>query len=571
MPDTPDNPLSRLTHQTWFGPALLAGLFVVLLGGLLWLMRDQAMDSQRADLDHNGRAAQDAVRRRLLANQHYLNLLAQDMARDALTEKLFERRVSSYLLDHPELVSIAFVNPDGQVIWAAPRDVPGQDDLVGLRVTAPEPLEALHGARLTGQAVYSAPFDTVRGDTAFELHVPVYRGDTFVGTVAGACSLERLLRHAITRETFAKHRVSVVDGAGDAVVTFTLADPVDDRLSMTAELSPPGDGLALRLDRYGGGFWGWGVTLLTVLCVSLVSGMAWGMWALNRHIARRAEAETELRKARDELEDRVRERTVDLETEMHERQSAEQRLRQHQEQLTHVARVSTMGEMAAGLAHELHQPLGAITSFAEGGLMMIEGGLKDANELAEPLNEVSEQARRAGRILHRLREFVSEQPQEKSVASIGELTDEVGQLIDADARHSQIDLDIDLPGSLPPVLVDRIQVQQVLLNLMRNAIEAMQDTPADARRLSVSAKPNGGETVEVTVADTGPGCPPDEMGRVFDAFYTTKPTGMGMGLSISRTIVESHGGRLWVDSKNGQDGFTVHFTLPTAEARADHE
>jgi len=589
-PNPPTPTLARLTHRAWFGPALLAGLFIIVLGGLLMLMQRRALDSQRSDLVDNARAAQDAIGRRLRANEHYLDLLAQDMARDALTEPLFERRVNSYLLDHPELVSIAFIDTESTIQWAAPRLNDEGDSLIGLRVTDPAPLRAARLAADARKPVYTEPFVTIRGDTAFEITVPIYRQDSLVGTLTGTCSCERLLRHALTRETFAKHRVSLVNETGDAVVSLPTVDRVDDRLAHTVALTPPGHGVALRLVRYGAGFWGWSVTLLVVLCVGLVLGMAWGMWSLNRHIARRAEAERALVAARDELETRVRERTADLEAEMAERQDAEERLRQHQEQLTHVARVSTMGEMAAGLAHELHQPLGAITSFAEGGLMMIEQGEQDTRALIEPLKEVSDQAQRAGRILHRLRDFVRDQAMTRTVAPLNELADEVAQLMDIEVRENQVDLRFDFASSnghdtVPPVLVDRIQIQQVLLNLMRNAIEAMRDTPPEDRRLNVDAHCNGEQMLEVTVADSGPGCPPQHARQIFDAFYTTKKSGMGMGLSISRTIVESHGGRLWVNtatesttpdiadgsSASSNAGFKVHFTIPLADTRDEHD
>jgi two-component system sensor kinase FixL len=180
------------------------------------------------------------------------------------------------------------------------------------------------------------------------------------------------------------------------------------------------------------------------------------------------------------------------------------------------------------------------------------------------MEEVSDQARRAGRIIQRLRAFVSKSQPQKSAARIRRLTTEVVDLLAMDIRQNQIDFHLEVPEDLPPVPADRIQVQQVLLNLMRNAIEAMARPGAADRRLTVRASPPANGMVEVAVSDSGPGCPPEALATMFDAFFTTKDSGLGMGLSISKTIVEAHGGRLWATT-NPQGGLTFRFTLPTAD------
>jgi two-component system sensor histidine kinase TtrS len=318
-----------------------------------------------------------------------------------------------------------------------------------------------------------------------------------------------------------------------------------------------------------------GMTLMVLLCVALVVGTAVGMWLLNLHIARRARAEEALRHARDELADRVRERTADLEqanwrlqAEIAERQHAQEQARQRQEQLAHVGRISTLGEMAAGLAHELNQPLGAIASFTEGCTRLIEAGEADLDELHEMLEETSQQAKRAGRIIHRLRAFFAKEPPQRAPAEVRQLTMEVVDLLAMDLRQEQIEFNLEVPPDLPPVLADRIQMQQVLLNLMRNAVEGMAQVPADGRRLSVCARAGTGGMVEILVSDTGPGCDPDTLAKMFDAFYTTKASGIGMGLSISRSIIEAHGGKLWA-AHNDDGGLTFRFALPAAEGE-DH-
>jgi C4-dicarboxylate-specific signal transduction histidine kinase len=419
---------------------------------------------------------------------------------------------------------------------------------------------------------YTAPHVGLLGEPAFDVNVPVFRGEEFLGTLVGVYSCRRLVRQMLHREILQNHRVSLVDDRGNAVVSLPAVERIDERLIDTVDLDPPGRGLRLRLARYGTGLWGMGIGLLTLLCVALVIGMAWGMWSLNRNIARRARAEESLRQARNELAERVRERTADLERanvqlqqEMADRRLAEEQARQRQDELAHVARVSTMGEMAAGLAHEINQPLGAIASFAEGGLRLIEAGSPDLERIGHAIGEVADQAKRAGRIIGRLRAFVAKGQPQRSDCNLRELTEEVADLIAMDIRQERIRFRLDMPPPLPAVSVDRVQIQQVLLNLMRNAVEAIAGVETGDRELVVRASgptPSEG-MVTVSVSDRGPLCLPTDLAKIFDAFYTTKTSGIGMGLSISRSIVSAHGGRTWATPNPG-GGLTVWFTVPPA-------
>lgn len=562
-------PLAWFVRVAWLGPAALAALFIAVLGGLLWLMQDHALQKDRSDLVGSVRTARESIAQRLAASRDYLTILAEDLARDPANAAACRQRLRQYMADHPELVNVVFVDREATTRWTVPDDVAGKT--VGLPLACPRSQSGHESARRTRRPVYSATHISLQGEPVFDLNVPIVREGDFGGTFVGVYSYDRVLRHMLQREILQEHQVSLVNGDGRVIVGLPTVSDVDERLIETAPLDPPGHHVSLRLARYGAGFWGLGLTLLALLCVGLVIGMAWGMWSLNRHIARRAGAEASLRQARDELAQRVRERTADLEDanaklqqEMAERERAEERARQHQEQLAHVARVSTMGEMAAGLAHELNQPLGAIATFAEGAVRLIEAGTPDLDDLHGAMDEMSEQAKRAGRIIQRLRQFVSKSVPQKLAGDIRRLTTEVVDLLAMDIRQNQVELRLEVPQRLPAVLVDRIQIQQVLLNLMRNAIEAMGKTDAAARRLRVRAAPPANGMIEVAVSDTGPACPPEVLPKIFDAFYTTKDSGIGMGLSISRSIVEAHGGRLWT-TRNADRGLTFRFTLPIAK------
>jgi C4-dicarboxylate-specific signal transduction histidine kinase len=237
-------------------------------------------------------------------------------------------------------------------------------------------------------------------------------------------------------------------------------------------------------------------------------------------------------------------------------------VQQHQAELAHVTRLSTVGEMVVELTHELNQPLGAISSYAQACRRLLSfDSPEDREELLASLLRVGEQADRAAEIVRRLRRFIAKaKPMQASVNTNAMIRD-VSELINIDARMAQVEVQFDLTEPIPPVVADRIQIEQVVVNLMRNAFEAMRQCPVELRRLILRTAQEGQDAIRVDVCDNGPGIPAAEVDRVFDRFYTTKPDGMGMGLPISRSIIANHGGRLWF-TPNSDQGCTFHFTLP---------
>lgn len=288
-----------------------------------------------------------------------------------------------------------------------------------------------------------------------------------------------------------------------------------------------------------------------------------------RQARRLVEAEERLREAHEELEQRVQKRTAELaeanerlRVEMEERRRAEELARQHQIELAHVSRLSTVGEMVAELTHELNQPLSAIFSYAQACQRLLcsdEPGNRE--ELLGSFQQVGEQADRAAQILRRLRRFVTKAKPLQIEVDLNAMIRDVAELTNIDARMAQAAVCFELTDPLPPVLGDRIQLEQVMVNLIRNAFEAMRECPPESRRLTIRTAVEDCRNVAVHVCDAGVGIPPTAIDHVFDRFFTTKPDGMGMGLAISRSILANHGGSLWVTS-NADRGSTFHFTLP---------
>ncbi len=249
-----------------------------------------------------------------------------------------------------------------------------------------------------------------------------------------------------------------------------------------------------------------------------------------------------------------------------EHQQTQARLQELQSELVHVSRLSAMGEMASSLAHELNQPLAAISNYMKGSRRLLATS-SDPNRsrIESAMDRAAEQALRAGQIIRRLRDFVSRGESEKRVESLAKLIEEAGALGLVGAREQGVQLRFNLNPKHDLVLVDRVQIQQVLVNLFRNALEAMAHSPQ--RELIASNAKVTDDMIEVAVFDTGSGIPDDVMSHLFQTFFTTKETGMGVGLSISRSIIESHGGRMWAES-NSSGGATFRFTLPAASSES---
>ncbi|GFZ85530.1 PAS domain-containing sensor histidine kinase [Elstera cyanobacteriorum] len=250
-----------------------------------------------------------------------------------------------------------------------------------------------------------------------------------------------------------------------------------------------------------------------------------------------------------------------------DRKRAEEGQRQQQEKLQQTSRLVTMGEMASTLAHELNQPLSAITSYATGSLNRLQAAGGDP-ELEKALTKLSLQARRAGAIIRRIHDFVRKREPRLTACTLPEIAQDALSFLAPDARKLGVILHTDLPDDLPPIRADRILIEQVIVNLARNAIEAMTAVPRGRRVLSVTATAQA-DRVEVRVQDSGPGIPAAQQENLFNAFFSTKPDGMGMGLNICRSLIEFHHGRLWYETA-ADGGGVFSFTIPRA-TEDEHE
>jgi C4-dicarboxylate-specific signal transduction histidine kinase len=267
-------------------------------------------------------------------------------------------------------------------------------------------------------------------------------------------------------------------------------------------------------------------------------------------------AKAEIKLINEELERRVVERTGQL-------LQASEALREAQMELAHVNRVTTMGQLAASITHEVKQPIAGVVTNAHAGLRWLSRQPPGVEEARNAFGRIIKDGNRASDVIGRIRSLIKKGPPQKERLDINETILEVVALTRSEAVKNGVSVQTQLADGLPLIQGDRVQLQQVVLNLILNAVEAMSGVSERARELRISAGTDASGGVLVAVQDSGPGLPPESFDRIFEAFYTTKAGGMGMGLSICRSIVEAHGGRIWA-SRTAGPGATVQLTLPVA-------
>jgi PAS domain S-box-containing protein len=247
-----------------------------------------------------------------------------------------------------------------------------------------------------------------------------------------------------------------------------------------------------------------------------------------------------------------------------EKKRTEKAIQEHRQELAHVTRFSTMGEMASGIAHELNQPLAALTSYCGTATSLAKSVPAVSQELCDVLEHASEQAHRAGSIIRHLREFTIKETDHKQLLDIDLVMTGVNALLCTEFKNADVKFEHHLDGRGRKVMANKVQIEQVIVNLLMNSIEAIQSAQSNDGKVILETHVSDGEFIEVTVADNGPGINVDIMGKMFDPFQTSKASGMGMGLTISRSIIEEHGGRLWADEQR-RHGALFGFRLPARD------
>jgi C4-dicarboxylate-specific signal transduction histidine kinase len=301
-----------------------------------------------------------------------------------------------------------------------------------------------------------------------------------------------------------------------------------------------------------------------VLCQVIVNGL----------ISWRKQTEDSLREARDELEVRVAERTVELKNanetllhQMEEQKRTEEALQVTRNELARVGRITTIGELTASIAHEVNQPLAAVVANADACVAWLSRENPNLAEARAAAERATQGATRASEVIVRIRSLINKATPEKTQVQINDVIQQTVALAEGQAQKNDVSIELELAPDPPVILSDAIQLQQVIVNLIMNGIEAMSAVTDRPRRMLIRSEMQSGNQIRVSVQDSGAGVSPELMSRLFEPFFTTRSKGIGMGLPISRSIIEAHGGKLWAES-NGSAGSTFRFTLPIGNSTA---
>jgi PAS domain S-box-containing protein len=320
----------------WFGPALLLALFLVAFAAVIGLATQNTSAARQHELVKRAQSVSQSIRLRLEGNENYLLMLAKHRAAGSLDSGQFQERATSYVLEHPEIINITWVDADYFIRDVAP--LAANKQILGLHLDLPEPRRVSQLARVTGQPVYTRPFEAIQGKPSFEIWVPVFAGDTFLGLFAGVYSCEKVVQNLVSAQVSGAYHVGLVDATGRVLSQLPQSGHVDDQLVRQVPLTPSENGVFLQLGSYGLGRLGWALHGFEFLCLALVLGMAYAMWALNREVRARRQTEVQLQVKTALLEEELRERqfsqneleeqTARLEEEIEEHRRSEASLRE---------------------------------------------------------------------------------------------------------------------------------------------------------------------------------------------------------------------------------------------------
>ncbi len=566
-------------------PALIAMLLAAATIALFVLSGSKERSEARDELVSDNLLARESIRFQLARESEALQKLAVEVARGAPGSGELETRMRQFMRRAGQVQGVVLVDSAMHATTRAQREGTRIDVLSQLPREIAD--AAIAKARALGRPVFTNAFQADWGASA-ALFVPVPDSGVEPRFLVGIYSLDRLLEEMIPWNLAQDYEFTLSDVAGTVRARRASVGPGRGVYTHQEPLELGGTTLLLGTNSVRGAP-DWIASALRAGIAALAALLLWSLWALwrdHRHdeYRRRLADVLEGRSAKSAHETQLMRKSgrlfpaaiydaplLDAEgrqvgwttsiVDLSEQKQAAERERMREERMQTAARLTTMGEMASSLAHELNQPLGAIASYLAGSQNMLERGEAAPGELAAVLAKASAQTQRAGEVIRRVHEFVRKQEPRRESVELAALLDDCRPLVDLQARRARVSVDAIVEPGLAAVRGDPVMLQQVILNLTRNAIEAMADAPPERRRLVVTVSRDGaGE--RVSVRDFGAGIAAEDSEKVFAPFFTTRPEGMGMGLSICQTIVQAHGGRLWFERMD--EGVAFHLWLPVA-------
>ncbi len=545
---------NSMRSTSWFTPALLLAGFILVFGILIGLIQFRIESYSQKEMASDIDAVAESIRLRLKGNEDYLVMLAKDRAENALNQNQFQIRASHYVKDHPEMINITWVDSIFNIQDVAPRE--GNEQIIGLHLDLAEPQKASRKAKELRLPQYTKAFEAIQGNPSFEIWIPVFRGNTFLGLLAGVYSCEKVVNFLVPEQMKIRYKARIEDENSLIVWQQNLSKSTISDIESKVLIATAESGLMLCFTRIGWGLIDWTLVFLIILSLGLVGGMAFSMWKVSVEMDRRRMTENILKKQNDEFA-QLNEEYKFINTELQlakEKAESADRLK---------------SAFLANVSHEIRTPLNSIVGFSS---LLIEPDLKDEDKHAY-VNMIESNTESLLVLIDEIIDLSKIEAQQltlkKEEFSVDQLISELFQIFKHENSNCDVVFLIEKISDNMDLFAnsDRVRVRQILINLLTNAFKFTESGSVKMGYLKIDGN------VVLFVKDTGIGISEEHHRVIFQRFRKLNEIqdkriyrGTGLGLAITEKLVELLGGQIWVESDLGK-GSCFYFTLPDLELR----
>lgn len=545
---------NSMRSTSWFTPALLLAGFILVFGILIGLIQFRIESFSQKEMASDIDAVAESIRLRLKGNEDYLVMLAKDRAENALNQNQFQTRASHYVKDHPEMINITWVDSMFNIQDVAPRE--GNEQIIGLHIDLAEPQKASRKAKELRLPQYTKAFEAIQGNPSFEIWIPVFRGNTFLGLLAGVYSCEKVVNFLVPEQMKIRYKARIEDENSLIVWQQNLSKSTISDIESKVLIATAESGLMLCFTRIGWGLIDWTLVFLIILSLGLVGGMAFSMWKVSVEMDRRRMTENILKKQNDEFA-QLNEEYKFINTE----------LQQAKEKAESADRLKSA--FLANVSHEIRTPLNSIVGFSS---LLIEPDLKDEDKHAY-VNMIESNTESLLVLIDEIIDLSKIEAQQltlrKEEFNVDKLILELFQIFKHENSNCDVVFLIEKISNNMDLFAnsDRVRVRQILINLLTNAFKFTESGSVKMGYLKIDGN------VVLFVKDTGIGISEEHHRVIFQRFRKLNEIqdkriyrGTGLGLAITEKLVELLGGQIWVESDLGK-GSCFYFTLPNLELR----